>query len=252
MTRILLSGCNGKMGQTIADIAQSTEGLEISAGFDIDNSLTYDFPVFTDIFSCNAEYDVIVDFSHPSVLDSIIRFSIQMDKPVVIATTGFSNKQKKHIENASMRIPVFLSANMSLGVNLLLKLVRQAAEALIDSFDIEIIEKHHNRKVDAPSGTALLIADSLNDALGGNMKYIFDRHSMRRKRSTSEIGIHAVRGGTITGDHSVIFAGNDETLEIKHTAQSRNIFASGALKAAAFMHGKKPGLYTMNDLLTLN
>lgn len=252
MTRILLSGCNGKMGQTIADIAGSTEDLEISAGFDIDNSVPYNFPVFTDIFRCDAEYDVIVDFSHPTVLDSIIRFSTEMDKPVVIATTGFSNEQKKHIKDASMRIPVFLSANMSLGVNLVVKLVRQAAESLVDGFDIEIIEKHHNRKVDAPSGTALLVADSINDALGGNMKYIFDRHSMRKKRSTSEIGIHAVRGGTITGEHSVIFAGNDEILEIKHTAQSRNIFASGALKAAAFINGKKAGLYTMNDLLTLN
>jgi 4-hydroxy-tetrahydrodipicolinate reductase len=250
MTDILLSGCNGKMGQTIVRLSKESNDVRVKAGYDINNAILNDFPVFTNLHSCTVDFDVIVDFSNPDAFDGLIRFAVERDKPAVIATTGLSSEQRDCLKKTAEKIPVFFSANMSVGINLLVKLVKKSASLLKESFDIEIVEKHHNQKLDSPSGTALLITDSINEALGGNLKYIYDRHSVRRRRSKDEIGIHTVRGGTITGEHTVIFAGNDEIVELKHIAMSRDIFAAGALKAATFMHGKKPGLYSMDNLLT--
>lgn len=250
MTNILLSGCNGKMGQTIVRLATDIESVNIAAGYDVNNSISNNFPVFTKLDECETEHDVIIDFSSPDALVGLIDFAIKRDKPVVVATTGLSKKQKSFLSKSSEKIPVFHSANMSVGINLLVKLVEKTASVLKDNFDIEIVEKHHNRKVDSPSGTALLLADSINEISGGSLKYVYDRHSVRRMRSKDEIGLHAVRGGTITGEHTVLFAGDDEVIEIKHVALSRDIFAIGALKAAVFMQNKKPGIYNMDNFLS--
>jgi 4-hydroxy-tetrahydrodipicolinate reductase len=238
------------MGQTIVRLSRGMQDVRMIAGHDIDDSIPNDFPVFKNIFDCSLDFDVIIDFSNPAAFDNLVEFAIKRDKPAVIATTGLSAKQHNRLKEASELIPVFFSANMSLGINILVKLVEKTVSLQKDNFDIEIIEKHHNRKVDAPSGTALLIADSINDVLGGNLKYAYDRHSVRRRREPNEIGIHSVRGGTITGEHTVIFAGNDEIIELKHTAMSRDIFAAGALKAATFIKDKKPGMYNMDSLLS--
>lgn len=249
MIRILMSGCNGKMGQVISRLAEQEEEVKIVAGYDIqDNKKNY-YPVYTDLNACNEEVDVIIDFSHPAALKKIVEFALLKKLPIVMATTGLSQADKKTLEGASKKIPVFFSANMSLGVNLLYDLVKKAARVLENSFDIEIVERHHNQKIDAPSGTALAIADAINSVMNEKLQYMFDRHSRRKKRGKNEIGIHAVRGGTIVGDHSVIFAGNDEIIEINHTALSKDIFGSGALKAAKFIYNKKPGLYSMTDLI---
>ncbi|HOM03486.1 MAG TPA: 4-hydroxy-tetrahydrodipicolinate reductase [Acetivibrio sp.] len=249
MINILLSGCNGKMGQVISKLASEKENLKIAAGLDINTSIQNPYPVYTDINKCDAKIDVIIDFSHPSVLQGLLEFAVARKIPAVIATTGLSNSQIKMLQEASKSIPIFFSANMSIGVNLVLDLVKKAAKVLENNFDIEIIEKHHNQKIDAPSGTALVIADAINSVLAEEHEYIYDRHSRRKKRNKKEIGIHAVRGGTIVGEHSVIFAGNDEIIEIKHTATSKYIFAEGSLNAAVFLHDKKPGMYNMDDLI---
>lgn len=249
MINILLSGCNGKMGQVITRLASERNDLKIAAGYDQNTSLQNTYPVFSDLSKCNLDIDVIIDFSHPSALDNLLQFAVSHKIPAVIATTGLANTQIQMLSDASKRIPVFFSANMSLGVNLLIDLVKKAARVLEKDFDIEIVEKHHNQKIDAPSGTALAIADAINSSLEEQHEYIYDRHSRRKKRSKTEIGIHAVRGGTIVGDHSVIFAGNDEIIEINHIATSKEIFAVGALNAAAFLYKKSAGMYNMNDLI---
>jgi len=245
-----MSGCNGKMGQVITRLAEQYEDLRIVAGYDIYDNGKNSYPVYADLEKCCEKIDVIIDFSNPAALDSVISFAVARKIPAIIATTGLSPAQKKQIEKASHTIPVFFSANMSLGVNLLIDLVKKAARLLEPNFDIEIIEKHHNQKIDAPSGTALAIADSINEELDQKYEYIYDRHSRRKKRNKKEIGIHAVRGGTIVGEHTVLFAGNDEIIEIKHSATSKDIFGTGALRAARFIYGKKPGLYNMNDLIS--
>jgi len=249
MTRVLLSGCNGRMGQTISRLAAMEDDIEIVAGYDINDSIKNTYPVYTDLFRCNEDIDVIIDFSNPAGLGKLLDYAVSRKIAVVIATTGFSDEQKALMEDASKQIPVFTSANMSLGVNLLIDLVKKATKLLYKNFDIEIIEKHHNQKLDAPSGTALAIADSINSVLDSQYEYSYDRHTKREKRKKSEIGIHAVRGGTIVGEHTVIFAGNDEIIEITHKAMSRDIFGVGALRAARFVHNKKPGLYHMNNLI---
>jgi 4-hydroxy-tetrahydrodipicolinate reductase len=249
MINILLSGCNGKMGQVITRLASQRDNLKIAAGYDQNTSLQNTYPVFSDLSKCNIDLDVIIDFSHPSALDNLLHFAVSKKIPAVIATTGLVNTQIQMLSDASKRIPVFFSANMSLGVNLLIDLVKKAARVLEKDFDIEIVEKHHNQKIDAPSGTALAIADAINSSLEQQQEYIYDRHSRRKKRSKTEIGIHAVRGGTIVGDHSVIFAGNDEIIEINHIATSKEIFAVGSLNAAAFLYKKSAGMYNMNDLI---
>lgn len=249
MINILLSGCNGKMGQVITRLAAERQDLKIAAGYDQNTSIQNTYPVFSDLSKCNVKVDVIIDFSHPAALDSLMDFAVSNKIPAVIATTGLAATQVEMLKDASKRIPIFFSANMSLGVNLLIDLVKKAARVLEKDFDIEIVEKHHNQKIDAPSGTALAIADAINNSLEQKQEYTYDRHSRRKKRSKTEIGIHAVRGGTIVGDHSVIFAGNDEIIEINHIAMSKEIFAVGALNAAAFLYNKGSGMYNMDDLI---
>jgi 4-hydroxy-tetrahydrodipicolinate reductase len=249
MIKVLLSGCNGKMGQVIAKLIQERDDLKIIAGYDVNTSTQNSYPVYNDLKKCNTEIDVIIDFSHPSALESLIEFAASKKIPAVISTTGLSSTQINILKDVSKYIPIFFSANMSIGVNLLMDLVKKAAKVLEDHFDIEIVEKHHNLKIDAPSGTALAIADEINSVLNEPQEYMYDRHSRRKKRSKREIGIHAVRGGTIVGEHSVIFAGNDEIIEINHIAMSKEIFAVGSLNAAVFLHDKKPGMYNMNDLI---
>lgn len=250
MVKILMSGCNGKMGQVITRLASEREDVKIVAGLDLKDSLNNPYPVFTDLSKCNVEVDVIIDFSNPAAFTSLIDYATSRKIPLVMATTGLSQVQTKTLEAVAREIPVFFSANMSLGVNLLIDLVKKAAKVLEDGFDIEIVEKHHNQKVDAPSGTALAIADAINTVLEQPQEYIYDRHSRRKKRSKKEIGIHAVRGGTIVGDHSVIFAGTDEIIEINHMAMSKEIFGVGALRAAMFLHDKQPGMYNMSSLVS--
>lgn len=249
MINILLNGCNGKMGQAVTRTARFRDDLIIAAGVDAYPADNSPYPVYTNVWDVNEKIDLIIDFSHPNALSNILDYAADKKLPVVIATTGFSEEQKSMIVKASEQIPVLLSANMSLGINLLIELVKKAAKTLYGTFDIEIIEKHHNQKVDSPSGTALIIADAINAAIAPvHMKYVYDRHSAIQKRTRDEIGIHAIRGGTITGEHTVLFAGNDEMIEIKHTAVSKDLLAEGALKAASFLYGKAPGYYRMQDV----
>jgi 4-hydroxy-tetrahydrodipicolinate reductase len=238
------------MGQVITRISENFNGLKIAAGFDINNNINNPYPVFTSLNECDVKVDVIVDFSNPKAFNGLVEYAQEKRIPIVLATTGLSVEQTSALKNdVAKRIPVFFSANMSIGVNLLIDLVKKAAKVLEGQFDIEIIEKHHNQKIDAPSGTALAIADAINDSLEEKCEYTYDRHSKRKKRSKQEIGIHAVRGGTIVGEHSVIFAGKDEIIEINHTAMSREILGVGALKASIFIASKEPGLYSMTNLI---
>ncbi len=249
MTNIFLCGAGGKMGRAVNRLVQNTDDVRIVAGFDINIPCDVDFPVYTSLDDVGEEIDVIIDFSHPSMTDAILDFAKTTAKPAVICTTGLSGEQISKIEETSKYTPVFFSANMSLGINLLIDLAKRAATLLEDNFDIEIIEKHHNQKIDAPSGTALAIADAIADTVSYEAEYTYDRHSVRKKRDKSEIGIHAVRGGTIVGEHSVIFAGCDEVIEVKHSATSKEVFAVGAIKAAKFIKDITPGLYSMTELI---
>lgn len=248
MLRIILSGCNGKMGRVITDIVTGRDDCAIVAGVDLDLTQNGPFPVFQRFSDITYQADVIIDFSNPAVLPSLLAYASEQKLAAVIATTGFSEEQTRTIYAAAGEIPVFFSFNMSLGINLLAELVRKAASVL-DSFDIEIIEKHHNQKLDAPSGTAILLADEINAELDGKMSYTYDRHSRRAKRNKREIGMHAVRGGTIVGEHEVLFAGRDEIITLSHSARSKEVFAVGAVNAALFLEGKEPGLYTMKELV---
>ncbi|MBZ4646353.1 MAG: 4-hydroxy-tetrahydrodipicolinate reductase [Clostridia bacterium] len=251
MIKLIMSGCNGKMGRVITRLVSENEEFKIVAGFDIVDTVSNDYPVYKNPNDSTEKADVIIDFSHPNSLEKLLPFAVSRKLPIVVATTGLSHQQISKLRETASNIPVFFSANMSLGVNLLIDLVSRAAKLLEDSFDIEIIEKHHNQKIDAPSGTALAIADAISSSLTQTRDYVYDRHSVRKKRGKNEIGIHAVRGGTIVGEHSVIFAGNDEIIEINHSAMSKEIFAVGALKAAKFLIGKKPGMYNMKDLVNI-
>ena len=253
MTGILLSGCNGKMGKAVTkSVAESTD-CEIVGGIDIFSESLSGYPVFSTPANVTNDItekaDVIIDFSNPAALSGLLEYAVKNSIPAVISTTGLSDAQINLIKDASKKIPVFFSANMSLGVNLVCELAKKAANVLGDAFDIEIIEMHHNQKIDAPSGTALMIADSIKEELDGDVKYEYDRHSKREKRTKKEIGIHAVRGGTITGEHQVIFAGLDEIITISHSARSKELFATGAISAAKFICGKPAGLYKMADML---
>lgn len=251
MTNIILSGCNGKMGQVIARLLESDEDARIVFGCDINTEMKNSFPVYSNIREADVKGDVVIDFSHPSNFESLADYCRNTKTPLVMATTGLSAEQKEELALLSKETAVFFSANMSLGVNMLVSLVKKAAAVLWENFDIEIIEKHHNQKIDAPSGTALMIADEISSVLDSNPEYIYDRHSVRKKRSKNEIGIHAVRGGTIVGEHDVIFAGNDEVIEIRHTAASKEIFAVGSIKSAKFLKDKNPGMYDMNDIILM-
>ena len=249
MKRILLSGCNGKMGRNIAACVRERNDCTIVAGIDISGTVLDAFPVFTSPAECSVEADVIIDFSHPNALSALLDYAILHKLPAVIATTGLSSSQIDAIHAAAEKIPVFFTANMSLGVNLLAELAKKAVAVLGDQFDIEIIEKHHNKKIDAPSGTALMLADEINDALGGKKEYVFDRHSVSKRREPKEIGIQSIRGGTIVGEHEILFAGPDELISIKHTAMSKEIFATGAINAALFIARQPNGLYSMKEMI---
>jgi len=247
--KIIISGCNGRMGRVVESICSADPEISVVAGFDV-NQESRDYPVYVSPMNFTAEADAVIDFSSPAALDGLLAFCVERHIPLVLATTGFSQAQLAQIEAASHSVAIFRSANMSLGINVLLELVKKAAAVLGDSYDIEIVEKHHNRKVDAPSGTALMIADAAAGALHFDAEYVYERHSVRQSRDKKEIGISAVRGGTIVGVHEIMFAGRDEIIEIKHTAMSREIFANGAVKAAKFLaQGRSPGMYDMSMLV---
>lgn len=250
MTKIILSGALGRMGHAITRLCEDNENAKIVCGFDVCEKDEYDYPVFSDYSKCNIDADVIIDFSNPANFENVINYAKEKKIGCVMCTTGLSDEQKNMLIDASKEIPVFFSANMSLGINLLIDLAKRAATILEENFDIEIIEKHHNQKLDAPSGTALAIADGINDALNEKCEYVYDRHSVRKKRDKKEIGLHAVRGGTIVGDHDVLFAGPDEVVTISHSAASRDVFGSGAIKAAIYLSNKPAGYYSMSDLVS--
>ena len=250
MVRIIMCGCNGKMGRVISDLAAEDKQTKIVAGIDFNTTQYYDYPVFASPAECTVEADVMIDFSSPQRLTERLAMGIERKMPIVFCTTGLSEEQFAQVNEASKRIAILRSANMSLGINTILKLVAAAAKVFADAnFDIEIVERHHNRKVDAPSGTALAIADAMNEVLKREYTYKYDRSQERKPREKKEIGISAVRGGTIVGEHEVIFAGTDEVIEIKHTAYSKAIFGSGALQAAKFLAGKPAGMYQMSDVI---
>ena len=253
MRRIIISGCCGHMGRAVADICNNAPNVEIAAGIDLLPQPVDGFPVFSTPAACTAEADAVIDFSHPAALAPLLELCIARKLPVVLATTGYSAEQLAQIEQAAKLIPIFRSANMSLGVNVLLDLVRRAAALLGEDFDVEIEERHHRRKLDAPSGTALMLADAAAGALPYDAEYVYDRHRVRRPRGSQEIGISSLRGGTIVGDHTVVFAGRDEVIELSHHAASREVFAVGAVKAAKFLAGvDAPGLYDMSSLIAVN
>ena len=248
MTGILVSGYSGTMGKNVVACSEKFEDIFVMGGVD-KYKTPAPFPTFENFVDVNVEFDVIVDFSNSAALDELLAFALKNKKAVVIGTTGFSDEQKQKIEDASKEIAVFSSANMSLGVNLLTELAKTAAKVLGDDYDIEILEMHHNQKVDAPSGTALMLADAISDALPVKPEYDFDRHSKREKRTKNEIGFASLRGGTVVGEHEVIFAGTDEVIKLSHSAYSKALFANGALNAARFIADKEPGLYSMKDLI---
>ena len=249
MIRILLVGICGAMGKEIVSQVETCDDLEIVAGID-KNTENNSVPIFDDINKCDIDADVIIDFSTPLITDEVIDFSVTRNIPLIICTTGLSDNTINHINDAKDKLPILRSANMSIGINTVVKLLKEASKILSEKgFDIEIVEKHHNRKKDAPSGTAILLADAINDSLDNKYEYVFDRSDKSEARSKNEIGISAIRGGTITGDHDVIFAGLDETITISHRAYSRAIFAKGALSAARFLVGQKPGLYDMSNVI---
>lgn len=249
MLKIILSGCSGKMGRVITDIVANDPECEIVAGVDPYTSSNTDYPVYTS-FENLPTADVIIDFSNPAALDGMLEFANKFNMPTVICTTGYNDTQIEKINAAAKNIPIFFSFNMSLGINLLVSLAKKATAILGDDYDIEIIEKHHNQKIDAPSGTAIMLANAINETMDGKMIYEYDRHSKREKRSKNEIGIHSVRGGTIVGEHEVIFAGDNEVVSLTHQAFSKNVFAFGAVKAAKFLKGKTAGIYDMNGLIS--
>lgn len=249
MIKIILCGFNGAMGKHLIEQIEANPNLEISAGIDRTHNPAYTFPQFPDFSADEISGDVLIDFSHHSVVSSLLDFSVQKHIPAVICTTGLDEAVKEKIKYCAKEVALFQSGNMSLGINLLIKLTKTAAEVLGEDYDIEIIEKHHHRKLDAPSGTALMIADGINEVFSGKKHYQVGRQGTSAKRQSDEIGIHAVRGGNIVGDHEVIFAGLEEIIEIQHKASSRGVFAKGAIRAAEFLAAKEPGLYNMNDLL---
>lgn len=250
MVKILMHGCNGAMGQVITNLAADNEDTKIVAGVDVADNKDNGYPVFKSVDECDVDYDVIVDFSTAVAIDAVVDAAVAKKVPLVLCTTGLSPEQLQKVEEASEKVAILRSANMSLGVNTLFKLAAAAAKVLGEAgYDIEIVEKHHNRKIDAPSGTALAIADAINAAMNNVYEYKLDRSSERVRRQPNEIGIQAVRGGTIVGVHEVFYCGSDEVIEIKHTAYSRAIFGKGALAAAAYLADKQPGLYTMSDVI---
>lgn len=250
MVKILMHGCNGKMGRMITEIVKNEEDTVIAAGVDKFTGIPNDYPVFEKIAQCDVDVDVVIDFSNAGAVDELLDYCEKKSLPVVLCTTGLSDEQLKKVDECSKEIAVLKSANMSMGINLLLKLLKDAAKVLAPAgYDIELVEKHHNQKLDAPSGTALALADSINEAMGNEYEYVYDRSQVRKKRDAKEIGISAVRAGTIVGEHEVIFAGTDEVIEFKHTAYSRSVFAKGAVEAGKFLAGQPAGMYDMGDVI---
>ncbi len=249
MTDIILSGCCGVMGKNIAECISKKDDCRIVAGIDIKTVEDSPFPIYKNADNFSGKADVIIDFSHPSALNSLLSYAVRTGTPAVISTTGLSDEQIAAIHKASKCIPIFFSANMSLGVSLVTELAQKAVKVLGDDFDIEIVERHHNQKIDAPSGTALMLADAINKAADEAYNYEYNRQAKREKRTKNEIGIHAVRGGTIVGEHEIMFAGQDEIITISHSARSKQIFAVGSVNAALFIKDLNPGLYSMKDLV---
>lgn len=251
MVRIIMNGCNGKMGQVITGIVAEDSQAEIVAGIDIYDGIKNTYPVFPNIESCTVDADVIIDFSTAKAVDGLLDYVQKKRIPVVLCTTGLSEEQLNRVSTVAEQAAVLKSANMSLGINTIMKLLQEAVKVFAPAgYDVEIVEKHHNQKLDAPSGTAIALADSMNEAMNHQYEYIYDRSQRRQKRDSKELGISAVRGGTIVGEHEVIFAGTDEVIEIKHTAYSKAVFAKGAVEAAKFLAGKPAGLYTMSDVIS--
>ena len=250
MVKMIMHGCNGRMGHVIADLVAADDAIEIVAGVDAFGESTYSFPVFKSLSECNVDADVIVDFSNASAVDGLLDHCAAKGIPVVLCSTGLSEEQLSKVKVTSAKVAILKSANMSVGVNALLKVLKEVSPIFAAAgFDIEIVEKHHNQKLDAPSGTAIALADSINESLSGEYDYVYDRSTRREKRPVKEIGISAVRGGTIVGDHDVIFAGQDEVVTLSHRAYSRAIFGKGAIEAAKFLAGRGPGMYDMSDVL---
>jgi 4-hydroxy-tetrahydrodipicolinate reductase len=250
MIKIIMHGCNGHMGQVISEIVKNDEFSSIVAGIDLYNEKKNDYPVFQSLSDCNIEADVIIDFASAKATDALLEYCTKNNTPVVLCTTGLSEEQLERINEASNKVAILKSANMSLGINTLLKLLQDAAKVFVPAgYDVEIIEKHHNQKIDAPSGTALALADSINEVFNNEFEYKYDRTLERKKREQKEIGMSVVRGGTIVGEHEVLFAGTDEVIEIKHTAYSKAVFGKGAVEAAKFLAGKTPRLYNMSDVI---
>ncbi len=250
MVNVIMHGCNGHMGQTITNIIKEDNEIEIVAGIDLFDDGHNDYPVFKSFADCNIKADAIIDFCNAKAVDGLLDYAVSTGTPVVLCSTGLSEEQLARVKEDSKKVAILRSANMSLGVNLIMKLLKEAAAKLVPAgFDIEIVEKHHNLKLDAPSGTAIALADSINEEFDNSYEYVYDRSQRRQKRDSKEIGISAVRGGTIVGDHDVIFAGQDEVITFSHTAYSKALFGKGAVTAAKYLAGKGPGLYTMKEVL---
>lgn len=251
MTRIVMHGCNGHMGRVITNLCNEDENITIVAGVDKFQGVDNEYPVFDSIDKVDVDFDVIIDFSHISTTDNLLDYCEKNNKPVVLCTTGLTEEMLSHVDSSSKKVAILRSANMSLGINTLFDLCKKATQVFAEAgFDIEIVEKHHNQKLDAPSGTALALADACNEALDEKYEYCYDRSGRREKRPQNEIGISAVRGGNIVGEHEVIFAGMDEVITIKHTAYSKGVFAKGAVQAAKYLAGKPAGLYDMKDVIS--
>ena len=248
MIRVLINGCNGKMGQEVLNAINNNENFEVLNGVDLNENPKYNFPVYTNTDEIKEKPDVIIDFSVPVATMKILKYAKENKVPIVIATTGLSDDEKQKIKEYSKIIPIFQSANMSYDINLMKKIVSEVAKNL-NQTDIEIVETHHNRKIDSPSGTALLLADSINNTLDNKMEYNFNRFQNREKRKKNEIGFSSIRGGNIVGEHTVIFFGENESFEITHKAYSRGVFAEGALKGAEYIVGKENGCYSMDDII---
>ncbi len=249
MTNIAICGANGKMGKTIYSCIQDRDDCTVIAGIDIYTEQYADFPIVDTPAKLPVKPDVIIDFSNPASLDVLLDYCLSAGVPLVVASTGYNDEQIAKIKTAAQQIPVFFTFNMSLGINLLVQLAKKAAAVLGGQFDIEIVEKHHNQKIDAPSGTAIMLANAINETLDNSKTYVYDRHSRRQKREKSEIGMHAIRGGTIVGEHDVIFAGHDEVITLSHSAASKTVFAEGSINAAVFLKDQEAGLYDMSAVL---
>jgi len=250
MTKLIMHGCNGHMGQVITGLVKNDPSVEIVAGIDVVDNRDNGYPVFTDIFACDVEADAMIDFSSFKAIDNLLTYCVQKKLPLVLCTTGLTPEHLGKVEEASKEVAILRSANMSLGINTLLKLIQDAAKVLATAgFDMEIVEKHHKLKCDAPSGTALALADSLNAAMDDQYHYVFDRSQKHERRDAKEIGVSAVRGGSIVGEHDVIFAGPDEVITFSHTAYSKGVFGKGAIEAAKFLAGQPAGMYNMSHVI---